>query len=190
MVVCMYVSDFSKVYKACEMEDLEGNKLTVSRVLISNCLLVTGLVPGMTRDLLKLYFQSSGSSGGTVSNVEMKPEQGKCLVYFEDHQGETGSKDYLSVEFQKRMENNRSSSFSDSDYRQCIYSHVHLCQEHWCHLTWKLTIWYTQPILNSPALVPSDIFCPHIPQKSLFLPLFFHPMTTAILSCLAALSIS
>ena len=112
--MCMYVSDFSKVYKACVMEELEGNKLTVSRVPISNCLLVTGLDPGMTRDLLKLYFQSSESSGGTVSSVEMKPEQGKCFVYFEDHQGETGSKDYLSIEFQKQMENNKSSSFSDS----------------------------------------------------------------------------
>ena len=138
----MYFSDFSKVYKACVMEELEGNKLTVSRVPISNCLLVTGLDPGMTRDLLKLYFQSSESSGGTVSTVtvEMKPEQGKCFVYFEDHQGETGSKHYLSIEFQKRTENNISFSFSDSDYRQCICSHVHLCQEYWCHLTWKFTI--------------------------------------------------
>ena len=120
----MYFSDFSKVYKACVMEELEGNKLTVSRVPISSCLLVTGLDPGMTRDLLKLYFQSSESSGGTVStvtvemkpvsSVEMKPEQGKCFVYFEDHQGETGSKHYLSIEFQKQMENNKSSSFSDS----------------------------------------------------------------------------
>ena len=57
---------------------------------------------------------------------------------------------------------------------------------------WNLTSisWYAQPILNSTALVPSVIFCPQMPQKLLFLPLFFCTLTTAILSCQALTSIS
>ena len=89
--VCVY-SDFSKVYKACRKEDLEGNRLTVSKVPISNCLLVTGLEPSMTKGFLKLYFQSGDSSGGTVQNIEMNPEEGKCFIYFEDHKGEKKNK--------------------------------------------------------------------------------------------------
>ena len=57
---------------------------------------------------------------------------------------------------------------------------------------WNLTSlsWYAQPVLNSTALFPSIIFCPQMPQKVLFLPLFFHTLTTAILSSQALTSIS
>ena len=52
------------------------------------------------------------------------------------------------------------------------------------HLTMKTHISDLIP------LVPLVIFCPQMPQKFLFLPLFFHALTPVILSCLAILSIS
>ena len=48
-----------------------------------------------------------------------------------------------------------------------------------CKLTSQ--IWYAQPILNSTTLVPSIFFSSQMPQKFLFLPLFFHALATAIL---------
>ena len=65
----------------------------------------------------------------------------------------------------------------------------------WCytwlsldHENFTSPIWYAQSILNSAALVPSVMFWPQMQQTLLSLPLFFHALTTAILSCLAVLS--
>ena len=47
---------------------------------------------------------------------------------------------------------------------------------------------FTKNIRGCGEIHVQKITCPQMPQKWLFLPLFFHALTTAILSCLAVLS--
>ena len=58
-----------------------------------------------------------------------------------------------------------------------------------CHLTMKTHI---SDVVHSSKfeLYSINSICPQVSQKFLFLPLLFHALTTAILSCLAVLSIS
>ena len=63
----------------------------MSKVPISNCLMVENINPTTTKDSLELYFESKRSKGSDVEKVEMVPGENKCFVYFEDHTGEISS---------------------------------------------------------------------------------------------------
>lgn len=77
--------DFAKTLQMTRDRALEKRSLTVSKVPISNCLLVENLAAKTTEDTVHLYFENQRSRGGPVERIEMIPKD-KCLVYFENHE--------------------------------------------------------------------------------------------------------
>ncbi|KAL8567911.1 hypothetical protein ACOMHN_059033 [Nucella lapillus] len=78
--------DFPQTHQMTRERQLEKRQLTVSRVPISNCLLVENLADKTTEDTVHLYFENKRSRGGPVEKVDMIPADNKCLVYFESHE--------------------------------------------------------------------------------------------------------
>jgi hypothetical protein len=81
------VSDLDKTVQMCKKKKLEGRQLEVCKVPISNVLLVENLSSMTTEDTVGLYFESKRSNGGEIEKLEMVPEEHKCFVFFEDHEG-------------------------------------------------------------------------------------------------------
>ena len=87
-VAKLLFADFDKTVAMCQKRPLEKRKLTVSKVPISNCLLVENLSDKTTEDTICFYFENQRKSkGGPVEKVDMVPEENRCFVYFEDHEG-------------------------------------------------------------------------------------------------------
>ncbi|XP_076451605.1 protein mono-ADP-ribosyltransferase PARP14-like isoform X2 [Babylonia areolata] len=80
-----FKKDLVKTMQMCQKRTLEQRKLAVSKVPISNCLLVENLNPVTTEDTVRNYFENKRSCGGPVEKVDMVPEESKCFIYFEDH---------------------------------------------------------------------------------------------------------
>ncbi|XP_076464939.1 protein mono-ADP-ribosyltransferase PARP14-like [Babylonia areolata] len=78
--------DFSHTVQMSQKRSLEKRYLKVSKVPISNCLLVENLSEKTTEDTVLLYFESKRSSGGAVEGVRMVPEEKKCFIYFDNHE--------------------------------------------------------------------------------------------------------
>ena len=66
---------------------MDGSTLTVERLPVCNCLLVTGLSLGTTKDAVLLHFENPRRGGGEVDEVELSAEQGWALVFFEYPEG-------------------------------------------------------------------------------------------------------
>lgn len=82
------LSDFEKVQESCRKKCLEGRKISVSRVPITNCILVQNLNKNTTEDTIMYYFESKKRSfGGPVEKVNFDSGNSRCLVFFEDHEG-------------------------------------------------------------------------------------------------------
>ncbi|XP_045188998.2 protein mono-ADP-ribosyltransferase PARP14-like isoform X2 [Mercenaria mercenaria] len=80
--------DFEKLEKACKERTLEGTRLKVSKVQVSNCIFVSNLAPEVTKDTIQYYFENKKKSGGgDVEKVLMNEDEVErtCLVYFEDY---------------------------------------------------------------------------------------------------------
>ncbi|XP_076460377.1 protein mono-ADP-ribosyltransferase PARP14-like [Babylonia areolata] len=77
--------DLVNTMQMCQKRSLEQRKLTVSKVPISNCLLVENLNPVTTEDTIKFYFENKRSCGGPVEKLDLVLEERKCFIYFEDH---------------------------------------------------------------------------------------------------------
>jgi hypothetical protein len=77
-----------KMETAFSKYKLEGATLKVSRVPVSNCLLVTSLTPDIHEDTIEFYFENSRKSGGgPVERVKLSADKTACLVYFENFRG-------------------------------------------------------------------------------------------------------
>lgn len=77
--------DFGKMEENLNKFKLEGANLQISRILISNCILVSNLASDVTRDVVQYYFENTRKSGGgQVDKVVMQLDQRSCLVFFED----------------------------------------------------------------------------------------------------------
>ena len=84
ITVCFWI-DLNKVLAECHQRRLDGSTLMVENLPVCNCLLVTGLSSGTTKDVVFLYFENQG--GGEVDKVELSAEQGWALVFFKDPEG-------------------------------------------------------------------------------------------------------
>ena len=91
-----HISDLDETSDMIKKRKLEGRQLTVSKVSISNCLLVENLSSKTTEDTVWLYFENKRSNGGPVERVEMAADGIKCLVYFESHEGDDK---YIDADF-------------------------------------------------------------------------------------------
>ena len=83
-------SDVDALQKVCAKRTLEGAKLSVSKVTISNSVIVKGLKPRTSRDTVWYYFEgkrSGNMDGVEVDDVQMKTDEGYALVFFKDHAG-------------------------------------------------------------------------------------------------------
>ncbi|XP_025094647.1 uncharacterized protein LOC112564207 isoform X2 [Pomacea canaliculata] len=78
--------DFSKVQEMCRQKKLEGRQISVSRVPISNCMLVENLNKNTTENTILFYFEGKRSGGGPVEKVAIDHENGRCLVFFENYE--------------------------------------------------------------------------------------------------------
>jgi len=88
IVLFNFYADIEKLQQACKKRSLGGQYLHVSRVAISNCIIVQGIGEKIGRDTIEFYFENHRrSGGGRVSDVKMNEEDASCLVYFEDHEG-------------------------------------------------------------------------------------------------------
>lgn len=84
----LYLTDFTKLEAACQKKALEKRFLTVKRVPISNCIIVSGFSEGISDSTLEYYFENEKrSGGGTVIDIKVNHEDCTCLVHFEDHTG-------------------------------------------------------------------------------------------------------
>ncbi|XP_061194415.1 protein mono-ADP-ribosyltransferase PARP14-like isoform X2 [Saccostrea echinata] len=85
MVTFEELKDFGKLEAACQKKALEKCYLAVKRIPISNCVIVSGFGESTSVDTLEFYFDNEKrSGGGGVKEAKVNPEDGTCLVYFED----------------------------------------------------------------------------------------------------------
>lgn len=81
-------TDFIKLVTACQKKPLHEYFLYLERVPISNCLLVSGFLVGTSEKTLESYFENEErSGGGTVTCVKVNHSDCTCLVYFDNHSG-------------------------------------------------------------------------------------------------------
>jgi len=58
------------------------------KVPVSDGIIVSELPVGVSNDLVCLYFEStSRSDGGPVRSLDLRTEEGYCLVFFENYTG-------------------------------------------------------------------------------------------------------
>nr|XP_034317327.1 protein mono-ADP-ribosyltransferase PARP14 isoform X2 [Crassostrea gigas] len=80
------LKDFTKLEAACQKKPLEKWFLTVKRVPLSNCIIVSGFSEGISDSTLEYYFENEKrSGGGPVIDIKVNHEDCTCLVHFEDH---------------------------------------------------------------------------------------------------------
>ncbi|XP_060564917.1 uncharacterized protein LOC132724121 [Ruditapes philippinarum] len=83
-------TNFEKLEKACNERRLEGAWLKVSKVQVSQCILVSNLAPTITKDTLQYYFENKRKSGGgDVEKIVMNEDDDErtCMIFFEDYKG-------------------------------------------------------------------------------------------------------
>lgn len=90
--MCCYLlyTDFGHLEITCLKKPLENCYLSVKRVPISNCVLVSGFAKDKmtSKSTLENYFENERKSGGLdVTNVKINHDDNTCLVYFKDHSG-------------------------------------------------------------------------------------------------------
>ncbi|XP_025094641.1 uncharacterized protein LOC112564204 isoform X1 [Pomacea canaliculata] len=86
LVVLDEEPDFTQVQEMCRQKKLEGQELWVSRVPVSNCILLENLSEATSEDTVMYYFSNKRSGGGPVEKVVFQSEQRKCLVFFYNHE--------------------------------------------------------------------------------------------------------
>jgi len=86
--IVILTTDFQKITDACKKKAVDGHFLQMSRISISNCVLVTGIASDTGHDTLMFYFENERRSAGSeVEKIEYNKEEGTCFVYFEDYKG-------------------------------------------------------------------------------------------------------
>ena len=72
----------------CAKRTLDGNTVFIEIATAPTSILVSGLSPTASHDLVRLYFESPRSHGGAVEKVLFAGENGQAVVVFEDTKGE------------------------------------------------------------------------------------------------------
>lgn len=90
----IFFTDFEKLQMACQMSTLDKYHLKISRVPITNCVIVRNISERTSGDTLEFYFDNEKRSG--VSGVmDLNMLEGFCLVYFQEPEGNYNSKNIL-----------------------------------------------------------------------------------------------
>lgn len=71
----------------CAKRLLDSNTVTIGIAPAPTSILVSGLSPTASHDLVRLYFESPRSQGGAVEKVLFTGENGQAVVVFEDTKG-------------------------------------------------------------------------------------------------------
>ena len=71
----------------CKKRPLDKSTVTIETTPAPTSLLVSGLSPSVSYDLLTLYFESSRSHGGAVDKVYFTSKSGQAVVVFNNNQG-------------------------------------------------------------------------------------------------------
>ena len=78
-----YLSDIDAI-----IQKFKGCSLKAECVKVTNCILVQGLKPQTSKDIIEVYFENSRKSGGgIVMDVTYYAEENKATVTFEDWTG-------------------------------------------------------------------------------------------------------
>ncbi|XP_078684002.1 protein mono-ADP-ribosyltransferase PARP14-like isoform X2 [Branchiostoma floridae x Branchiostoma belcheri] len=79
------ISNFDRMVAKAQSRPLEGQRLTLERVPVTDAIIVTDLPDTVSRDLLELYFESeTNSGGGPISDIKMDSSTGTAVVQFDD----------------------------------------------------------------------------------------------------------
>ncbi|XP_060593076.1 protein mono-ADP-ribosyltransferase PARP14-like, partial [Ruditapes philippinarum] len=85
LVIMKYDLDIAQLIEHWKDETLEGAKIQIYEVEVSNVIHVSNLPENIHSDTILLYFENKRKSkGGTVKNV-IRLDKASCLVYFEDY---------------------------------------------------------------------------------------------------------
>lgn len=71
----------------CKKRTLDKSTLSIETPLAPTSILVSGLSPSVSHDLLTLYFESPRSQGGAVEKVYFTSKSGQAVVVFKSTQG-------------------------------------------------------------------------------------------------------
>ncbi|XP_061194345.1 protein mono-ADP-ribosyltransferase PARP14-like [Saccostrea echinata] len=86
IIIFQEIKDFLKLEEICQKKPLEKHFLSVKKVSISNCIIVTGFAENTAESTIEFYFDNERrSGGGVVTEVKINKDDDTCLVYFEDH---------------------------------------------------------------------------------------------------------
>ncbi|KAI8507644.1 positive regulation of interleukin-4-mediated signaling pathway [Branchiostoma belcheri] len=85
LVTLNKISNFDRMVAKAQSRPLEGQRLTLERVPVTDAIIVTDLPDTVSRDLLELYFESeTNSGGGPISDIKMDSSTGTAVVQFDD----------------------------------------------------------------------------------------------------------
>ncbi|XP_038071235.1 uncharacterized protein LOC119740106 [Patiria miniata] len=79
------IPDMENVIERFPSRTLQGAQVTAEKVYESDCILVQGVSPKASLEMIELYFGNKKKSGGTdVRDVQQGPTNTQAIVYFED----------------------------------------------------------------------------------------------------------
>lgn len=82
-----FVLDFGRLEGASKKRPLEGNILSVYRVPVTRCILVTNIGQEITRDTVQYYFENKRKSGGDDEAEIVDFNGTSCVIRFPTPQG-------------------------------------------------------------------------------------------------------
>jgi len=71
----------------CKKRTLDKSIVTIKTKPAPTSILVSGLSPSASNDLVRLYFESPRSQGGAVEKVHLTRKSGQAVVVFKDSKG-------------------------------------------------------------------------------------------------------
>ena len=71
----------------CKKRTLDKNTVAIETTPAPTSILVSGLSPSASHDLVRLYFESPRSQGGAVKKVHFTSTSGQAVVVFKNAKG-------------------------------------------------------------------------------------------------------
>ena len=85
--ICLLLTDYEQLTDTLAQRPLKGSLLSIQKVKIPNAVQVNN-VQQISKDMLTLFFENPGRSGGGAVKNLMKDETDSCaVVEFEDQKG-------------------------------------------------------------------------------------------------------
>ena len=77
----------TKMKEKCKKRTLDKSTVAIKTTPAATSILVSGLSPSISYELLTLYFESPRSQGGPVEEVFFTSQSGQAVVVFKNTQG-------------------------------------------------------------------------------------------------------